>query len=260
MIDVDDNREVIASIFSNMNNTPLVLSYLQGYIGKGWADRKMNPTCAQILVGDFSILAGDSTSENADLLVFNIPSQSKYPWLLIIPQHNGWSRLIEKHYPDRNYRMTRYAIKNDTKFSIDNLQVNIKNLNSKYELLRIDERLYNLCLKHPQLKDLCSHFLSPEDYVRHGLGFCIVHNGEVVCGASSYAVYDDGIELEIDTDERYRRQGLATVCASRLIIECINTGRYPRWDAATKVSLELAKKLGYEFSHEYVAYAIKMNC
>ncbi len=69
-------------------------------------------------------------------------------------------------------------------------------------------------------------------------------NGELVAGASSYAFYKGGIEVEIDTKEEERRKGLALVCAAKLILECLERGLYPSWDAHNKESLALAEKLG----------------
>ena len=79
---------------------------------------------------------------------------------------------------------------------------------------------------------------------------------KLVCGASSYTVYNKGIEIEIDTKEGYRRKGLALVCASKIILECLSRELYPSWDAANRESVALAEKLGYHFDNEYVTYAI----
>lgn len=65
-----------------------------------------------------------------------------------------------------------------------------------------------------------------------------------------------GIEIEIDTKEEHRRQGLAYACGAKLILECLNKGWYPSWDAQNKWSVALAEKLGYHFSHEYPAYEV----
>ena len=65
-----------------------------------------------------------------------------------------------------------------------------------------------------------------------------------------------GIEIEIDTREDYRRQGLAYVCGARLILECLDRGLYPSWDAQNKASVALAEKLGYHYSHTYTVYEI----
>ena len=78
----------------------------------------------------------------------------------------------------------------------------------------------------------------------------------IVSGASSYSYYSGGIEIEIDNREAFRRRGLDLVCGARLILECLDRGLYPSWDAQNLGSISLAKKLGYEFSHEYPAYEI----
>ena len=67
---------------------------------------------------------------------------------------------------------------------------------------------------------------------------------------------DKGIEIEIDTREDHRRKGLAYACGAKLVLECLEKGLYPSWDAQNKWSVALAEKLGYHFSQEYVAYEI----
>ena len=89
-----------------------------------------------------------------------------------------------------------------------------------------------------------------------GLGVAVFYQGELVAGASSYSVYDKGIEIEIDTREDHRRKGLAYACGAKLILECLDRDLYPSWDAQNPWSLALAEKLGYHFSHEYVAYEV----
>ncbi|MBO5076263.1 MAG: GNAT family N-acetyltransferase [Clostridia bacterium] len=37
----------------------------------------------------------------------------------------------------------------------------------------------------------------------------------------------------------------------------LKLGLYPSWDAANKMSVRLAEKLGYEFSREYVCYGLE---
>jgi len=49
---------------------------------------------------------------------------------------------------------------------------------------------------------------------------------------------------------------LAYVCAAKLILECLDRNLYPSWDAQNEISVALAEKLGYHFSHTYTAYEI----
>jgi predicted GNAT family acetyltransferase len=98
-----------------------------------------------------------------------------------------------------------------------------------------------------------------EDYAayhQYGIGFAILYKNELVSGASSYARYRDGIEIEIDTKEQYRRRGLASVCGAKLILKCLERNLYPSWDAQNRWSVALAQKLGYHYSHVYDAYEI----
>ena len=77
-----------------------------------------------------------------------------------------------------------------------------------------------------------------------------------MAGASSYTVYQGGIEVEIGTEQSHRRKGLASVCGARLILECLDRGWYPSWDAQNLWSVGLAEKLGYHFDRPYPAWEI----
>ena len=85
-------------------------------------------------------------------------------------------------------------------------------------------------------------------------GKAALYQGTPVAGASSYTVYRGGIEIEIDTRVDFRRQGLATACGARLILNCLERGLYPSWDAHSRASLSLAEKLGYKLDRPYPAY------
>ncbi len=246
----------ISSLFEKTKET-LVWSCLQGHMGNAWANCIESPTCAQVITGDFCFYAGDSQADEARLLVKNIPSLYNKDWILMVPSNESWATLIEEEYENKFKKYYRYAIKKETNnFNINKLQAYIDNLSEEYDLVPIDEHLYNISVKEEWSYDFCSQFLSFDDYKKRGVGFAILHLGKLVCGASSYTVYDEGIEIEIGTREGYRQKGLATVCASKLIIECIKRGIYPSWDAANKESLSLAQKLGYNFDNEYITYEV----
>ncbi|MBD9153226.1 MAG: GNAT family N-acetyltransferase [Lachnospiraceae bacterium] len=76
------------------------------------------------------------------------------------------------------------------------------------------------------------------------------------CELYSSAIIPEGIEIEVDTIESERRKHLATIACSALILNCLEEGLYPSWDAQNINSVHLVEKLGYEFDHEYVAYEV----
>jgi len=242
----------IAPIFDRCSET-MIWSCLQGYMGNAWADAVQNPKSAQILVGDFCFFAG---VPNLDL-VKNIPDYYTTPCILMVPGSDEWGALIEQEYKDNCHKFMRYAFKKESKiFNTERLQSYIKKLLVEYTIRKIDEEVFNNVKREQWSTDLCSQFSSYDQYEKLGLGFVITHNGGIICGASSYTVYNEGIEIEIDTKEEYRRKGLALACASKLILECLNRDIYPSWDSANRESASLAEKLGYHLESEYITYAI----
>ena len=242
----------IAPLFEGYHDT-LIWSCLQGYMGRAWIDEEDFPTSAQVITGDFCFYAGRPKLE----LVMNIPEDYPSDYLLVIPPDSEWANLLEQVYKEGCHKFMRYSIKKETDiFDKDKLRSYIEVLPAEYNIRRIEEDLYHQIMQEKWSKDLCSQFPTYQDYDNLGLGYVTLYQGMVVCGASSYTVYDKGIEIEIDTKEEYRRRGLALACASALILECLNRGMYPSWDAANKASVALAEKLGYHFDKEYVTYAV----
>ncbi len=241
----------IAPLFSNAAHT-IIWSCLQGYMGRAWTDNPEHPSSAQIIVGDFCFFTGVPNRELTD----NIHVDSPSGLLLLIPESPGWDVLIEEAYPESFERFMRYTIKKPEAFHKETLSGNIANLPRGYSLRKIDEAIYHRLLKMEQLRDLCSVFGSYEAYEKHGLGFVVMCEDTIVSGASSYTVYDKGIEIEVDTLSGYRRKGLALICASRLILECLERGLYPSWDAMNKESVMLAERLGYQLGEAYVTYIV----
>ena len=176
---------------------------------------------------------------------------------LLIPKDNDWEELIKNFFGKRVKRILRYAIKKEPNiFDIEMLTSYVKALDDCYELRLFDKEIFELVKNEKWSEDLCSQFRDYNDYKSHAIGVAILHNGKLVSGASPYAVYDNGIEIEIDTKPEYRGKGLATVCGAKIILECLKHNIYPSWDAHDLRSVALAEKLGYHLSHPYVTYEL----
>jgi len=141
-------------------------------------------------------------------------------------------------------------------FDVGKLKQASSELSDGYELKLLEADEYVLCQNNRWANDLISQFKDYDTYKKLGLGVVVLKDGELVAGASSYSRYNGGIEIEIDTREDHRRKGLAYACGAKLILECLEKGLYPSWDAQNMWSVALAEKLGYHFSHEYTAYEV----
>lgn len=236
------------SLFSGWEET-IIWSCLQGVMGEIFVDNLECPQSALAKLGkeaSFGFLAGQPCLE---LIEF-----CRGEDIILVPQHEGWRELIESTYGDKAKAFTRYATKKNTVFDREKLACLAAGLPADFELQLIDEQLYKACLAEEWSQDLVANYDDYQHYAQLGLGVAVLYQGKVVAGASSYSTYENGIEIEIDTHPDYRQKGLAKSIAAQLILTCLDKGLYPSWDAHTKISLDLAEKLGYVYSHEYIAY------
>ena len=216
-------------------------------MGKIFVTDSDEPASAFAYVGCFGFLAGEPSRE----LLENKPEG----FSILVPQSKAWAELIEDVYPNSR-KVTRYAIKKDTKFDTAALKKNVNMLPEGYEIREIDSDIYDKCPENPATRDFVSAFTSKEQYLKIGRGIVILKDGKIASGASSYTRYNEGIEIEVDTVESERRNHLATIACSALILRCLEEGLYPSWDAQNMNSVHLSEKLGYEFDHEYTAYEV----
>lgn len=234
----------------------LIWSCLDGSMGQAWCDEAEE--AVKIITADFGFLRGNAKSAEAKALTSYLPASHHKPYIILVPQDEAWCTHIEEVYGKNAVRIIRYAFKKNNRFDKDKLKDFTKALPADYTIEAINEKYYEMSKLEEWSRDLCDNFADWADYAARGIGFVVCYKGKPVCGASSYTVYKGGIEIEIDTQEAFRQKGLATACASKLILACLEKGLYPSWDAANLKSVGLAKKLGYELSHEYVAYAVTL--
>ncbi len=239
-------------LFGNWQET-LIWSCLQKIMGKIYVDDLETPKSAMAILGDFCYFAGAPLEE---LVAFK-PTHLQQDFIIMGPQNEDWSALIEKVFKEKAKRVSRYALKKQgTKFDAEQLRKVVENLSSEYELRMIDEELYHKCLEEEWSRDFVKQYDDYPMYEKLGLGVMILKDGQPVAGASSYSSFQGGIEIEIVTKKEYRRQGLAYVNAAKLILECLERDWYPSWDAQNLWSAALANKLGYEDAGEYTSYEI----
>jgi len=254
MIHKITNPQTVEHLFTNWQET-CIWSALQGIMGDIYAADCDKPDAAMVILGDFCFLAGNPSAE----LVAYKPEDFNKNFIIMVPQNEAWSNLIESHYGENAKKTTRYAIhKNKGSFNKEKLELIATDLPEGYALRMIDKELYNACLLEEWSRDFVSNYENYALFEKLGLGALMIKKGtgEIVAGASSYSTYKDGIEIEIVTREDHRRRGLAYRCAAKLILECLKRNLYPSWDARTMISVALAEKLGYVYSHDYVAYDI----
>lgn len=245
-----ENPALAAPLFEGWEET-LILSSLSGVMGIVYADLSESPLgSAMCFLGDFAFYAGEPSEK---LLRFSPEGRPRF--CILTPRDEKWSALIERVYGGSCEKQLRYAFhRSETHFDTEKLRQLAAALPEGYRITPMDGSLYRICLEAEWSRDFVSQFQDEADYLNRGLGMAVMHQEDLVGGASSYSVFPGGIEIEIDIAEDHRRKGLATACAAALILEALKRGLYPSWDAANAISVKLAHKLGYGTAREYPVY------
>lgn len=241
-----------APLFGDWEET-MIWSCLTGAMGEVYGDSGERPEAVMALLGDFCFFAGKPDRE----LVSFKPEGRGGDFVIMAFPDERWAELIEGCYGEKAKRRERYALKKEGDiFDRKKLKTAVASLPSEYTMTLLDEEMFYRCLESAWCRDWAAQYSGYGEYKSHGLGAVILKDGEIVSGASSYSWYPGGIEIEIDTREDFRRRGLAYRCGAKLILECLDRGWYPSWDAQNKQSLRLAERLGYHFDHAYPVYEI----
>ena len=245
----------VSSLFEQWEET-ILWSCLQKVMGRIYADDLIEPTTAIAMLGNFIFFAG---VPNMDFVAYR-PEHFSGDFMILVPRDEHWTNIIMDFYGQKAKIFSRYATKKEPNiFNREKLEKIVASLSAEYKIAMIDQRLYQKCWAEAWSADLVSQFPTYEDYHALGIGVVICKDDEIISGASSYSRYREGIEIEIDTKEKYRRNGFAYICGAKLILECLTRNLYPSWDAHTKASLALAEKLGYHYSHTYTAIEIGLD-
>ncbi|MNS53989.1 GNAT acetyltransferase [compost metagenome] len=88
---------------------------------------------------------------------------------------------------------------------------------------------------------------SEDDFLEKGIGFSLLHQGELASTAFSALIHHDKLELGIETVAEFRGMGFAEQSCSALIDYCIKNQLEPVWACRLENvgSYKLAQKLGF---------------
>lgn len=88
---------------------------------------------------------------------------------------------------------------------------------------------------------------SAQDFCNMGIGFSLYYQNTLATTAYSAFIFDNELELEIETIPQYRGRGFAQYTCSALIDYCLQNGYEPIWSCklTNTASYNLAQKLGF---------------
>jgi len=248
-------RDVIVPICRDSREV-LVRSAMEGRMGRVWVPGMESPSFCLIRLGSFSYPLG-VPPKGAEALDLSKVLRTECRSSFITPQNDHWINWLDQNLNCAYRTVSRYALKNDeTHFDRNRLQSFVNALPDEYHLKKIDHYFYRLALKEEWSADFVSNFENEKKFAEYGMGYVITKGKELVSGCSAYGFSEGMMEVEIDTKKEYRRMGLASCAASKFILDCLDKGLQPNWDAANLHSAALAEKLGYIQAGEYSVFQI----
>jgi len=118
------------------------------------------------------------------------------------------------------------------------------NINEKHEIKRTDAGIFEAMTGSV----VPSRFWNnADDFCKQGVGFSLFHQGKLATTAYSAFIFDNELELGMETIAEFRGKGFAQYACSALVDYCIQNDYEPVW--ACKLSnipsYKLAQKIGF---------------
>jgi hypothetical protein len=245
----------ITELFSQHQLVDLAVpAILEGQAGPGITikvDDLANPSAVQLQQGSFTVFAGSPDKQVATAFI----EQLKTP-CGIQPSPANWWQWIREAYPERTVIIQRFSFSHH-ELNREGLQALIDNHPLQHTLRKIDLPAAQLLCHDEWGKYHFMNYHSPEHFMEKSTGYCSMEDGRVAAACTAALVCSKGVELNIITHPDFRKKGLATLVAASLIVDVLEQGLIPHWDAATELSKNLALKLGYTLLGNYDMLVVK---
>ena len=248
MKSINNNRQGYVPRFGWCRDS-MLKSWSEGIYGEGIA-ADGDEWCA-VRSADFLFLSGEP-ADTAELAEYINNSMGKYA--TVIPEHSGWFEPL-CNAGARIKKMTRYH----TRLPEGGFDRELLERFAAYDaecvsILKAGKNEYELLKNCDWENCFVSNFKDREDFFEHGLGYVCIIGGELASAATTFGYYSGGYEIQLATAPKFRRRGLAAAVSAAFLLECLDRGKTPHWDAANMTSVRIAQRLGFVFDGEYEAF------
>lgn len=235
----------VRKAFEGHIDVPVVLeAVLEGVIGTLHVSPDSEAVRADI--GCYSFFGGPADPQ--DPVAVEWMRSALVPTELMYGQSAQWKGLADRIHGDRlDPRPMRWFRGDELDAErLDDMQTVH---HDGYELLDFDTAMASQL--GPQLQPhALQTYDSPDHLLQHGIGVGVVHDEQLVCAATSYAMSSSGVEIAISTHPEHRGKGLAQSASAAICLAILDRGLMPHWHASNPVSQRLAVRLGFKADRE----------
>ena len=210
---IEDNRAVVFAVIEG--NNP----------GRILVDRPGNPSTALLRFAGGEVYLGgraDDEALNREIVELMLNDLASPPHLLIFSFSEAWKRALDELLKDRG--VTR-VIRDTFALSPERFSASHGDWRSRvpegYRVQLMDRRLAE------GVHGLDLLWGSLDNFFSRAFGFCVMHDDEMVSRCCPVSLGDRRFETGVETAEKYRRQGYATLAACAFIEHCLEQGLMP---------------------------------
>jgi GNAT superfamily N-acetyltransferase len=233
------DRRRVAPLFAGHAELRAVLdAALEGRVGSALAAGDP-PRAARLSLGCYEFFGGDPAAPPARSLVEGARAERE----LVYGNDPAWRALLIAVHGARVFDRPMRSF-DAAGLSAGHLRPIADGLAAGFALRRFDARLAR-SLDAELVPHALQVYADAEDFAAHGIGFGALDGERLACAATSYTRSAGAVEVAIATRPAYRGRGLAAAVAARLMLECLELGLTPCWNASNPISQRLALRLGY---------------
>lgn len=235
--------------------------------GKVWVDNIEVPRFAIVesyAVGGFALLGKYEDKE--DLIKLKYFLETEFFNHLKKNGYDCFEFSIENEYMRNNilemFKNRSIHTENEYSFRTSTIPKKPYVIPKEYQLNKIDTIFWNMLLagEYENVDFVKNRLLeswnSFNEFINKSVAYCILYKKEIVAVMIGTACYNNIVAIDIETEIKHRRMGLAYVMATEFIAECLEKNYIPQWDCVESNlnSYNLAKKLGFELINKNIVY------
>jgi GNAT superfamily N-acetyltransferase len=246
------NRLNLGRVYRDVPRVDLAIDcVLEGQMGRAFVDHPKKPGAYMIRTGPLCYFAGRPDDQTRSKIAAQLE-----PYSIFMPSGPGWIESLKSTHGDSLLQFPRYSFSSEN-LSVEYLRELLDRSPHQSEIFPIDRELAAAVRAEKDHFIDLSDYISAEDFAERGIGFYLKKNGRPVACAYASLICSKGAEVSIFVMDKYRRLGVATALACRLLMTCLERNIDPHWDAANLESCRLAEKLGYVATGSYDAYFLQ---
>jgi hypothetical protein len=235
--------------------------------GKLWVDNIEEPRLAiaeSYAVGSFAFLGTYETNEDylnlKDFLeneLFHHLKKNGYECFEFSIESENIHKDILEIFKDKSIQAEK-----EFSFRVNEIPKNNLGIPKEYQLKKVDDIFWNMLTEGKFENEdflkvrLLESWYSFEEFKNKSIAYCIILDNRIVAVMVGTACFKNVIAIDIETEEKHRRKGLAYAMAIEFINDCLKNELIPQWDCvdSNPNSYNMARKLGFEKMNENTVY------